>query len=112
MAYSDGLPQLDAKTLDLVKRWLGDRSEELRRACYALAQEAGHETPASWVAMAAFWSEGSQGPPPPAPPVAPGPTQCAHVAAGAILLAAVARQPEKAPERYQAFLRAGLDLLK
>jgi hypothetical protein len=112
MAYSDGLPQLDAKTLDQVKKWLGNRSEELRRACYALAQEAEHGTPASWVAMAAFWSEGSQAPPPPSPPMAPGPTQCAHAATGAILLAAVARQPEKAPDRYRAFIQAGLEMIQ
>jgi hypothetical protein len=112
MAYSDGLPQLDAKTLDLVHKWLGNRTEELRRACYAHAQEAEHGTPASWVAMAAFWSEGSQAPPPPSPPVAPGPTQCAHAATGAILLAAVARQPEKAPDRYRAFIQAGLEMLQ
>lgn len=110
LAFSDGLPQLDGKTLDLVQRWLADRNEDLRRACYAIAQEAEHGTPASWVAMAAFWSEGSQGPPPPAPPVAPGPTQCAHAATGAILLAAVARQPEKAPDRYREFLRIGLEM--
>lgn len=112
MAYSDGLPQLDAKTLDLVQKWLGNRTEELRRACYALAQEAEHGTPASWVAMSVFWSEGSQAPPPPSPPVAPGPTQCAHAATGAILLAAVARQPEKAPDRYQAFIQAGVEMVK
>ena len=93
----DGMSKIDAKALEIVQKWLGDRTEQLRRDAYAAAHEAEHGTPASWVAMAAFWSEGSMGPPPPAPPLAPGPTQCAHAATGAILLAAVIRQPEKPP---------------
>jgi pSer/pThr/pTyr-binding forkhead associated (FHA) protein len=110
-ASADGLSKLDEKTLDTVQKWLGDRTEQLRRDAYAASLEAEHGTPASWVAMAAFWSEGSMGPPPPAPPLAPGPTQCAHAATGAILLAAVIRQPEKAPDRYRDFIRMGLQLV-
>jgi hypothetical protein len=110
IAGADGMSQLDEKILSIVQNWLGNRTEDLRRAAYAAAQEAEHSTPASWVAMAAFWSEGSMGPPPPAPPLAPGPTQCAHAATGAILLAAVARQPEKAPDRYREFIQIGLQL--
>ncbi|WP_254508277.1 FHA domain-containing protein [Anatilimnocola floriformis] len=108
----EGLSKIDANALDLVQRWLGDRSEGLRREIYAASQAADHGTAASWVAMAAFWSEGSMGPPPPAPPLAPGPTQCAHAATGAILLAAVAKQPEKAPDKYREFLRVGLEMVK
>lgn len=108
---SDGkLSKLDEKILTIVQNWLGNRTEELRRDAYAASLEAEHGTPASWVAMAAFWSEGSMGPPPPAPPLAPGPTQCAHAATGAILLAAVAREPEKAPDKYREFIRLGLQL--
>lgn len=110
MAVGDGMSKVDAKALEIVQKWLGDRTEQLRRDAYAAALEAEHSTPASWVAMAAFWSEGSMGPPPPAPPLAPGPTQCAHAATGAILLAAVIRQPEKAPDRYREFIRMGLEL--
>ncbi|QDU30211.1 FHA domain protein [Anatilimnocola aggregata] len=110
-ALGDGLSKVDARALEIVQRWLGEPGEDLRRAAYAAAQEAEHATPASWVAMAVFWSEGSMGPPPPAPVVPPGPTQCAHAATGAILLAAVARQPEKAPDRYREFVRIGLELV-
>ena len=112
IACGDSLSKIDASALDLVQRWLGGRSEGLRREIYAASQAAEHSTPASWVAMAAFWSEGSMGPPPPAPPLAPGPTQCAHAATGAILLAAVAKQPEKAPDKYREFLRVGLEMAK
>ena len=111
LAVEDGMSKVDTKALDTVQRWLGDRTEGLRREAYAVSQEAEHGTPASWVAMAAFWSEGSMGPPPPAPPLAPGPTQCAHAATGAILLAAVARQPEKAPDRYREFIRIGMEMV-
>ena len=112
IAGGDGLSKIDANALDLVQRWLGGRSEGLRREIYAASQAAEHSTPASWVAMAVFWSEGSMGPPPPSPPLAPGPTQCAHAATGAILLAAVAKQPEKAPDKYREFLRVGLEMAK
>lgn len=110
IACSEGISKVDAKALDLVQRWLGDRTEGLRREIYATALEAEHATPASWVGMAAFWSEGSMGPPPPAPPLAPGPTQCAHAATGAILLAAVVKEPEKAPNKYREFLRVGMEM--
>lgn len=111
LASEGKLSKLDEKILTIVQNWLGNRTEELRRDAYAASLEAEHGTPASWVAMAAFWSEGSMGPPPPAPPLAPGPTQCAHAATGAILLAAVARQPEKAPDKYREFIRLGLQLV-
>jgi len=112
IAGGEGLSKVDQRALELVQRWLGGRNEELRREIYAASQAAEHSTPASWVAMAAFWSEGSMGPPPPAPPLAPGPTQCAHAATGAILLAAVAKEPEKAPDKYREFLRVGLEMAK
>jgi hypothetical protein len=111
MASGDGLSKVDAAALDAVQQWLQEPSESHRRAAYAAAEAAEHATPASWVAMAVFWSEGSMGPPPPAPVVPPGPTQCAHAAVGAIMLAAVVRQPEKAPDRYREFLRVGLELV-
>jgi len=110
-ALGDSLSEIDKRALDIVQQWLGGQSEELRRAAHAASQEAEHSTAASWVAMAVFWSEGSMGPPPPAPVVPPGPTQCAHAATGAILLAAVARQPEKAPDKYREFIRMGLELV-
>lgn len=111
MAGGDGLSKLDAAALDSVQAWLQEPGEDRRRAAYAASQAAEHSTAASWVAMAVFWSEGSMGPPPPAPVVPPGPTQCAHAAVGAILLAAVARTPEKAPDRYREFIRIGLELV-
>lgn len=110
MAGTEGMSKLDERILETVQKWLGNRTESLRREAYAAAEEAKFETPASWVAMAAFWSEGSMGPPPPAPPLAPGPVQCAQAATGAILLAAVVRQPEKAPDRYREFIQIGLQL--
>ena len=60
--------------------------------------------------MAAFWSSGSMGPST-APVVPPAPHLTAHAAAGAVMLAAVARHPEKAPEKYVEFLRIGKELM-
>jgi hypothetical protein len=61
--------------------------------------------------MAAFFSSGSLGPPT-APIVPPAPHLTSHAAAGAAMLAAVARQPEKASQRYQAFLQLAKDHMK
>jgi hypothetical protein len=60
--------------------------------------------------MAAFWSSGSMGPAT-APPVPPADHLTGHAAAGAVMLAAVARQPEKAPEKYKAFLQIGKEIM-
>ena len=58
----------------------------------------------------AVWPVGKDPALPDAPPLAPGPMQCAHAVSGAILLAAVARQPEKAPDKYRQFIEMGLEL--
>jgi uncharacterized protein DUF6931/FHA domain-containing protein len=109
-ASGDDLNPVDEAALRAAEEWVSEPSEERRRNAQAAAEAAQHKTAASWVAMAAFFSSGSMAPP--TTPVVPPPAHLtAHSAAGAVMLAAVAKQPEKAPEKYKEFLRIGNELM-
>jgi pSer/pThr/pTyr-binding forkhead associated (FHA) protein len=109
VAFGEDLSAAESAALAAAEAWLTDPSEERRRAA-GLAADAAKQAPAGWAAMAAFWSGGSMAPPQ-APVVPPGPTLTAHAAGGAIMLAAVSRHPEKAPQKYVEFLRIGEELM-
>ncbi len=110
-ACGEDLDGLDEAALNAADAWVANPSEDLRRKAQAAAETAELKTAASWVAMAAFFSSGSMGPST-APVVPPAPHLTSHAAAGAAMLAAVARQPEKAPQRYAEFLRLAKDFIK
>ena len=59
--------------------------------------------------MAAFMSGGSLAPPN-VPVVPPADNLTHHFVAGSIMLAAVASEPEKAPEKQKKFLGLGVDV--
>jgi hypothetical protein len=105
-----GTPPPQTAALQAAERWVADPSEANRQACQGAAEAAGHGLPASCAAMAAFWSGGSMAPPN-TPVVPPGETLTAHGAAGAALLAAVATEPQKVPEKQRMFLTQGLEVL-
>jgi Family of unknown function (DUF6931)/FHA domain len=109
LASGDDLSPVEASAINAAEAWVADPTEERRRQAGSAA-EAAKQVPAGWAAMAAFWSGGSMAPPH-APVVPPGPTLTAHAAGGAVMLAAVARQPEKAPEKYAKFLQIGRELM-
>jgi hypothetical protein len=109
-ASGDDLSPLDDAAIKAAEAWVAEPDEDHRRKAQAAAEAAEQKTAASWAAMAAFWSSGSMAPPS-APVVPPAPHLTAHAAAGAVMLAAVARQPEKAPEKYQKFLQLGRELM-
>lgn len=97
------------QALAAAEAWVYKPDEANRRAAMASAQAAGFDNPASWAAVAAFWSGGSLAPTE-APAVPPGETLSAVAAAGAVMLAAVLREPERAAERYHLFLAQALDI--
>jgi hypothetical protein len=105
----DDLSAADKDALAAAEAWAVDFKEEHRRAAHAAAEAANHETAASWAAMAAFFADGSLAPPH-APVVPPGETLTAHAASGAVMLAAVARNPDKINDTYRQFLQFGLEL--
>jgi hypothetical protein len=86
--------------------WVADPSEQHRRAAH-LAAEQAESTPESFVAFGAFFSGGSMAPPG-APEVPPAKDLTACMTMNAVLIAAVAKEPQKAPQRYQRFVEIGI----
>ena len=105
------LPPKIAAALQTAEKWVVDPSEENRRATMPAAEAAEFKTPAGCAAVAAFWSGGSLAPPN-APVVPPGEYLTAHGVAGAVMLAAVLSEPEKAPDKYRKFLAQGIEVAK
>ncbi|HYT94445.1 MAG TPA: hypothetical protein VEL76_37365 [Gemmataceae bacterium] len=103
------LPAPQATALQAAERWVADPSETNRRAAETTAEAAGVGTPGGCTAMAAFWSGGSLAPPK-APVVPPGETLTAHGVVGAVLLAAVATEPQKAPDKHRKCLAQGIEV--
>lgn len=108
-----GLPE-DAKppvieALKAAEAWVLKPVEETRRAAMACAEAAGFDSPSSWAAVGAFWSGGSMAPPD-APPVPPGEELTGTAVAGAVMLAAVQTEPERAEEKFRRFLLQGIDI--
>lgn len=93
--------------LDAAKKWVAEPSDENRRDCMAKAQVAELGNPAGCTAAAVFFTEGSIAPPE-APEVPPPEGVVAKMVAAAIQFAALLKEPEKAAEKYQDFLSAGL----
>lgn len=97
------------KAVETAEQWVYKPTEPNRRSNDAAAQAATFDSPAAWAAMAAFWSGGSMAPEE-APAVPPAENLTAKAAAGAVMLAAVLNQPEKAQEKYRFFLEQGIDI--
>jgi len=97
------------KPLELAERWVYKPSDEHRRSAFAAAEAHQFQSPGSWAAMAAFWSGGSMAPPD-APAVPPADNLTGKAVAGAVILAAVQSEPEKALEKYRRFLSQGIDI--
>lgn len=102
-------PPADAAALVAAEAWVRKPEEELRREAMAKAEAAGFRSPEAWAAVGAFWSGGSMAPA--GQPVVPPAEHLTGVAvAGAVSLAAVRREPEKAEATLQRFIQSGLDI--
>jgi hypothetical protein len=93
--------------LETAERWCLEPSEELRRAAMAASEEAQLSNPSGCAALAVFFSGGSLAPPD-VPVVPPAESSTAQAVAGAVLMAAVVSEPEKAEEKCQRFLEQGI----
>ena len=102
-------PAAITAALDATEKWITQPHEAHRRAALKAAQAAQFSTPAGCAALAVFFSGGSVSPPD-APAVPPGPFVSAKAIAGAVMLAAVAPDPQRAPEAFQAFLAQGVEV--
>ena len=101
-------PQIKA-ALAATEKWIAQPDENNRRLAMAAAEKAELGTAAGCAGLAAFFSGGSIAPPN-APAVPPGEFLTAKAVSGAVIFAAVAREPEKAPERFRSFVAQGLDV--
>src|SRR5262249_46204494 len=107
--YGTSPPPVIAGALQAAEKWVTGPSEEHRRAAFAAAEAAGFGTPAGCAAVAAFWSHGSLGPPHVAT-IPPGDYLTARGVAGAVMLAAVLTDPEKAADKNRRFMALGVDV--
>ncbi len=105
---ADAKPEVE-DILKIAETWVYKPTEENRRAAMASAEAVGFDAPASWAAVAAFWSGGSMAPPE-APPVAPGDELTGTAVSAAVMIAALQTEPERAQEKYRQFLDQGIDV--
>jgi hypothetical protein len=100
-------PAPAAAALEAAKAWVIDPKDEKRRAAFPAAEAADIGTPAGCTAIAAFFSGGSLAPANLAA-VAPAEHLTGQMVGCALTLAAVIKEPEKAAEKHEEFLRTGL----
>lgn len=105
------LSETDTEALNAAIRWIRYPSEEHRQAAMPAAEATEYETPAGLVALGTFFTGGSMAPPD-VDPVPPAPELTAHSVSGAVMLAAVMEQPEKADETFRRFLQTGLEVAR
>jgi hypothetical protein len=99
-------PEKAAAALAAAEAWAEDPTDDKRRLAFAAGEAAPFETAAGCVALAAFFIEGSLSPAHLQP--VPAPSHSGPAAAStAVVLAAVTTEPEKADEKYKAFLALG-----
>ena len=96
--------------LEATERWIAQPSDANRRAAWDAAQAADIGTPAGCAGAAAFFA-GESIAPSNVQALPPGEFDASKMIAGAVLMSAVATEPEKAPEKYLASIQQGLDVV-
>lgn len=89
--------------------WAKKPTEAHRQRAKALGEKTKFRTPASWAATAASWSAGSMAGEH-EPVIAPPEYLYAHAVAGAICLAAVAKDEDAPENAYKLFLSQGINI--
>jgi hypothetical protein len=107
-AGADPPPKIKA-SLEATEKWIAQPDDEGGRAAMAAAKEAQTSTAAGCAGMAAFFSGGSLGPSH-IPPIPPGEFLTAKAVSGAVIYAAVGKDPVNAPDRFQSFVNQGVEV--
>jgi hypothetical protein len=107
-AGADPPPKIKA-SLEATEKWIGQPDDEGGRAAMAAAKEAQTTTAAGCAGMAAFFSGSSLGPAH-VPPIPPGEFLTAKAVSGAVIYAAVGKDPVNAPDRFQSFVNQGVEV--
>jgi hypothetical protein len=108
-AGADAPPPIKA-ALEATERWIAQPTDANRRQAFELAQQADIGTAAGCAGAAAFFAGESIAPANVAT-VPPGPHDASKMIAGAVLLSVLAKEPEKAPEKFLAAIQQGLDVI-
>jgi len=107
-AGADPPPKIKA-SLEATEKWIAQPDDEGGRAAMAAAKEAQTTTAAGCAGMAAFFSGSSLGPAH-VPPIPPGEFLTAKAVTGAVIYAAVGKDPVNAPDRFQSFVTQGMEV--
>src|SRR5262249_36176643 len=106
---SKSLAAPQAAALTAAEKWSADPSDANRRAALTAGEAAGLGTPPGAAALGAF-AGGGRLAPPDVPVVAPPEHLTALAVGGAVQLAAVITEPEKADEKRQRFIALGYEV--
>ena len=101
------IPPADLAALEAAERWVIEPHEANRRAAMQAAEGLAFQTPASWAAVAAFWSSGSIAPLD-APTMMPGAYLTAQAVSGGVMLAAARCAPGTSTDPYHALIAIGM----
>jgi hypothetical protein len=107
-AGADPPPKIKA-SLEATEKWIAQPDDESGRVAMAAAKEAQTSTAAGCAGMAAFFSGSSLGPSH-IPPIPPGEFLTAKAVSGAVIYAAVGKDPVNAPDRFQSFVNQGVEV--
>jgi hypothetical protein len=107
-AGADPPPKIKA-SLEATEKWIAQPDDDGGRVAMAAAKEAQTTTAAGCAGMAAFFSGSSLGPAH-VPPIPPGEFLTAKAVSGAVIYAAVGKDPVNAPDRFQSFVNQGVDV--
>lgn len=95
--------------LAATEAWIAQPTDDNGRTAHAAAKDAGLGTPAGCAGLAAFFSGSSLGPTH-IQAIPPGEYLYAKAVSGAVIFAAVATEPEKAPEKFNNSIAQGLEI--
>src|SRR5580704_9931401 len=101
-------PKIKA-ALEATEKWIAQPDDDGGRVAMAAAKEAQTTTAAGCAGMAAFFSGSSLGPAH-VPPIPPGEFLTAKAVSGAVIYAAVGKDPANAPDRFQNFVSQGVEV--
>jgi len=105
----DAPPPPIKASLEATEKWIAQPTDQHRRAAYAAAEAAPFSSAAGCAGLAAFFSGDSLAPPD-LPPVPPGEFLFAKAVSGAVIFAAVSKEPENAPDKFKQLLAQGMDV--
>jgi len=107
---SERVAEAQRLVMDVTSTWFKEPTDANRRAAMAAGEATRFETPHGWVALAAFWSEGSMTAVE-LPEALPGEKLTARAVTAALLMTASLGEPDQTEQRYRRILDIGREIL-